>query len=209
MPNWDADSPELDKNLRDVLDDVVRHAQQREPLTLAQIRQWHAAILIGLDLPDPAFAGNFRGDPSIDSLRDYEVWVPPNRGAPANRVAKQLADLEQAITASINQLDALVPTGEAPPDEDTLDAIIDLCAAVHAHWVRIHPFFDGNGRTARLLANWVALRYGLPPFVRLRPRPDGDQYAFAGHMAMALGVWEPTAEVFRDMLDLHMEEWES
>ena len=36
-----------------------------------------------------------------------------------------------------------------------------------SHWsfLRIHPFGDGNGRTARLLANYVLLRQGLPPVV--------------------------------------------
>ncbi len=36
-----------------------------------------------------------------------------------------------------------------------------------SHWsfLRIHPFGDGNGRTARLLANYALLRRGLPPIV--------------------------------------------
>lgn len=36
-----------------------------------------------------------------------------------------------------------------------------------SHWsfVRIHPFDDGNGRTARLLTNYVLLRKHLPPMV--------------------------------------------
>lgn len=36
-----------------------------------------------------------------------------------------------------------------------------------SHWsfLRIHPFDDGNGRTARLLANYVLLRNSLPPIV--------------------------------------------
>lgn len=31
--------------------------------------------------------------------------------------------------------------------------------------MRIHPFFDGNGRMARLLANFPVLRSGLPPII--------------------------------------------
>jgi hypothetical protein len=27
----------------------------------------------------------------------------------------------------------------------------------------IHPFGDGNGRTARLVADWILQRHGLPP----------------------------------------------
>jgi Fic family protein len=35
----------------------------------------------------------------------------------------------------------------------------------HAWLVAIHPFADGNGRTARLLMNLVLLRAGYPPVV--------------------------------------------
>lgn len=41
------------------------------------------------------------------------------------------------------------------------------------------------------------MRYGLPPFVRLRPRPDGG-YGAACSKAME-GDWTPTAQVFRRM----------
>lgn len=42
-----------------------------------------------------------------------------------------------------------------------------LAAYVRAHmgFVRIHPFFDGNGRLARLLANIPVLRNGHPPLL--------------------------------------------
>ena len=73
-----------------------------------------------------------------------------------------------------------------------------LCLG-HAEWVRIHPFANGNGRTAQLWANNIALRYGVPPFIRLRPRPNSG-YAAAGDKAMQ-GDWKPTAVVFRRLLD--------
>lgn len=38
-------------------------------------------------------------------------------------------------------------------------------AKVHMAFVHIHPFWDGNGRLARLLANVVLLKAGLPPVV--------------------------------------------
>jgi hypothetical protein len=67
----------------------------------------------------------------------------------------------------------MLPTGQEP-DADQLAAVIDLCARVHAEWVRIHPFANGNGRTAHLWANCILMRYGLPPFIRFRPRPNFD-----------------------------------
>ena len=38
-------------------------------------------------------------------------------------------------------------------------------ARIHAGFVSIHPFWDGNGRLARLLANVPLLNAGLPPLV--------------------------------------------
>ena len=42
-------------------------------------------------------------------------------------------------------------------------AALDVYLWCHASFVRIHPFFDGNGRIARLLANLPVLRGGHPP----------------------------------------------
>ena len=36
---------------------------------------------------------------------------------------------------------------------------------LHITFVRIHPFFDGNGRLARLVANFPVLMAGLPPII--------------------------------------------
>jgi len=38
-------------------------------------------------------------------------------------------------------------------------------ALLHGEFVKIHPFIDGNGRTARLLLNLVLMANGYPPIV--------------------------------------------
>ena len=42
---------------------------------------------------------------------------------------------------------------------------IIVAALLHAEFVKIHPFIDGNGRTARLLMNFEAMRNGYPPII--------------------------------------------
>jgi len=42
---------------------------------------------------------------------------------------------------------------------------IELAAYIHHELVKIHPFVDGNGRTARLLMNLILMREGYPPIV--------------------------------------------
>lgn len=39
---------------------------------------------------------------------------------------------------------------------------IELSALFHAEFVRIHPFMDGNGRTARILSNYLLIQNELP-----------------------------------------------
>jgi Fic family protein len=40
-----------------------------------------------------------------------------------------------------------------------------LAADMHYKFVRIHPFDDGNGRTARLIMNYILLKHDLPPAI--------------------------------------------
>ncbi len=45
------------------------------------------------------------------------------------------------------------------------DNAIEFAALAHYELVRIHPFFDGNGRTSRLLMNLILFRDGYPPTI--------------------------------------------
>ena len=135
--------------------------------------------MAGLKVPDKKYVGRFRGEPGLETTR---VWVGGYEGAPPERVASELAAFEQTLQRAVAALDARYPRAEAI-DTDGLAAVIDLCAWAHAEWVRIHPFANGNGRTARIWANALLMRYGLPPAIRLRPRPDGG-YGDAGAAAM-------------------------
>jgi Fic family protein len=48
--------------------------------------------------------------------------------------------------------------------EENKDKIhpVELSAEMHERLVTIHPFIDGNGRTARLLMNLILLQNGFP-----------------------------------------------
>ena len=49
------------------------------------------------------------------------------------------------------------------------DEAVTAYADLHASFVWIHPFFDGNGRMARLLANLPVLKAAFPPIVISKP----------------------------------------
>ncbi len=190
-PDWDADSPQLRSNLRQVLHGIRADMLARQRPTLAWARKWHAGCMAGLQVPKPAHVGRFRGEPGLKTCRVDVQGMPGT--APA-KLAAELKRYEQRLRRAVAALDARYPSNETL-DEDGLAATIDLAAWAHAEWVRMHPFANGNGRTARLWANGLLMRYGLPPVPRLRPRPDGA-YAAAGRAAMAgttANNWQATA----------------
>lgn len=166
LPNWDEDSPQLRKNLSQVLEEIVLEARQRKAPTADLARRWQALFMKDLTVPDQRYVGGFRGEPGLEDVR---VRIGSYYGADAADVAQELKQFESRLGELVSEMDAMLPAGQEP-DADQLAAIIDLCAWAHAEWVRIHPFANGNGRTARLWANYLAMRYGLPPFIRLRPR---------------------------------------
>ena len=193
MADWDDDSPQLRRNLDKVRIDLQESARRRDKPVVELARQWHRDTMAGLKVPKPEYVGRFRGEPGAQ----VPVYIGAAVGVPHAHVEAQLKDFERRLQAIVVALDRRYPAG-AGLDEDGVAAVTDLAGWAHAEWVRIHPFANGNGRTARMWANCVLVRYGLPPVVRLRPRPDAG-YRAAGARAMA-GDWEPMARLIRRML---------
>lgn len=81
---------------------------------------------------------------------------------------------------------------------------IERAALLHGEFVRIHPFIDGNGRTARLLMNLELMRSGFPAAVipleaRLRYYESLDAAHVSGDYAMFTAL---VAECTEQSLDL-------
>lgn len=169
-------------------------------------QQWHREYYAGVRLPVPYYAGEFRDtDQSFPQLMGYEVGVGSSPGVASALVPSELDRFLVGVEAAIGNLDAAIPAG-APYgtlSAPQLEAILRLAAIVHGEWVRIHPFANGNGRTARVWANWVASRYGLPAFVTLKPRPAGTAYGGAALDSMR-GDHLPMFAFFNQLLQDYM-----
>lgn len=190
MPKpWNDDPPgssaQIYSNIAGLLPTFQADAATRLTPTIALAQDWHRTIYSGVALPEPYYAGEIRdSDPNFPELYGYEVQVGSARGVPSRDVPAELTRLEQQIQTAVGVLDGAVPLGHLPPDDQVLQSVLTACAIVHGEWVRIHPFANGNGRTARLWATWIGMRYGLPPFIEIRPRPAGTAYVAAAAASM-------------------------
>lgn len=194
MPDWDGGSPELQSNLAKVSASIERDAAKRVIPKVATAKVWQKKIMAGLAVDKSVFVGRFRGEPGLERCG---VHVNHVYGAAPWDVAVELKAFETTLQRVVAGLDEKYPDADSL-DDDGLSAVIELAAWAHAEWLRIHPFANGNGKTAHVCANLLLMRYGLPPAVALRPRPDIG-YGAAGAAAMH-GQWRPTVNVFRQLV---------
>ncbi len=209
MPRaWNEDPPGSEQqilaNAAAALEEIAAGAGERREPVVAAAQEWHRRLYAGVELAVPYYAGEPRdSDPACPELVGYEVAVGRFRGVSSAQVPAALDDFEAKARRAVVALDEAIAPGAKPAQGTELSGVLSLCAVLHGEWVRIHPFANGNGRTARLWANWAALRYGLPPFVTIKPRP-GEPYGLAAVASMS-GNHAVTVAAFYEMLRLHLE----
>ena len=187
---WNADPPGYDQqlllNAERVLRSIVASSEQRDPPTVAMAQDWHRRLYDGVPLPVSYYAGEVRdSDDRFPELVSYEVSVGYLSGAPSAHVWPELTDFERRAQIGVSRIDAAIAVAAKPITPQQLGGVIAFCATMHGEWIRIHPFANGNGRTARLWTNWAAVRYGLPPFVAIKPRPGDPAYRQAAAASMS------------------------
>ena len=211
MPDpWNDDPPgserQIEANILALGPRFESDARRRPVPTIARAQDWHRTVYAGVQLPESYYAGEIRdSDPEFPELFGYEVQVGGRPGALSRDVLVELARLETRIQAACARLDAAIGVGDFPSDSEALRAVIVTCGNVHGEWVRIHPFANGNGRTARLWSLWIGLRYRLPPFIVVKPRPAGQLYADAAVASMR-GDHRLCTRVFEEMLRARLDQ---
>lgn len=125
-------------NHRDAIAYVEEIVQKGEPLTEWLIKNLHRLVLKGI-VDD--YAGVYR---------DQQVFIAGAKHTPpAPYLIKE--QMEQLIKWYDIEAQKLHP--------------VERGAMLHAIFVGIHPFIDGNGRTSRLLLNLELMKAGFPAVV--------------------------------------------
>lgn len=117
---------------------VEELVKKKEPLSEWDIKSIHQLILKNINDKN---AGIYR---SINVVISGANHVPPN----FLQVQAKMSELIRWYMNEGRQLHS-----------------VERAARVHADFVKIHPFVDGNGRTSRLLMNLELMKDGFPPVV--------------------------------------------
>lgn len=110
-------------------------AEKNELFNERTLKDIHALVLRGID---PENAGKFR---------TVNVRIAGSRHIPADALKVQ-----ELMDDYFNFYES---------QKNTLHPVL-LSASLHEKLVAIHPFIDGNGRTARLIMNLILLQHGFP-----------------------------------------------
>lgn len=144
-------------------------ASRSRGFTLTELREIHRRVVDPVwQLFRPADLDR-RDGPGEFRHRDIEPLRPGFRPPAWTDVAPRVSDWLRRADQAGDDLASARPH------------VIEEFAELHAEFERIHPFPDGNGRTGRLVLNFLLVRYGYPPAV-IHKR-DRDRYLDALHRA--------------------------
>ncbi len=140
FPGRERDEAEV-RHYFDALGHVERLGRESGRLTEKEVRAIHGLVMTGKPRPTA-----YRDGQNVirDSRTQRIVYMPPE--------AKDVPGLMRDLVSWVN---AALAEGELP--------VPAAAALAHYQFATIHPYFDGNGRTARLLTTLILHRsgYGL------------------------------------------------
>ena len=161
---WDPDLPanqtKIQSNYDRLLVDVVNIGRAGIRPTDALVRDWHRSSLRGVRVSQTEVAGGYRGEGSVGT--PLFVCINGVRGVPGAHPAVVATLVTRFFTELHRRLDDLDARRKSGETLAQLYADVVMTAAwAHGEWVRIHPFADHNGSTARLMTITIGLLYGV------------------------------------------------
>jgi cell filamentation protein len=88
---------------------------------------------------------------------------------------------------------------EIPTKVENYEDLIRIVAPIHAELLFIHPFREGNGRTARLFADLMALKFGFDTFHFERITDTKMPEYIKGVQSAAEKDYKPMKDLFKKL----------
>ena len=126
---------------------VIEQANKKEPISLNLIQQIGALILKRTGSVYETVFGEI--DASKGAFRKGNVTAGDTYFPNYDEIERLMNTLVSTINQKMNQ-------------QLSVEEKINLSFDAHFNMVSIHPFYDGNGRSSRLLMNYIQQYYKLP-----------------------------------------------
>lgn len=159
---------------------IVGIVKEDRPITENFIRELHKLIL---KEPYEVDAITPDGKPTKRRIKIGQYKIVPNHVKTKTGEIFRFATPEETPS----KMSDLIDWYRKETAESTANPIL-IASEFHYKFIRIHPFDDGNGRTARILMNFILLRNEYPPVVI--KTEDKENYFNALRQADA-GILEP------------------
>lgn len=135
---------------------VRRYAHSHKPINIQTINRIHAEIFKDAW---PEIAGEYRTE-NVEIT--HSKHLPPHYSRISEQMSRFGAELEKSLEdCELVEGFILDINNESKERLDAIGKILNLAARVHHMITWIHPYREGNGRTARLAGNLVLERYGI------------------------------------------------
>ncbi|MCU0447745.1 MAG: Fic family protein [Microscillaceae bacterium] len=155
------------------LDDIIK---KNRPITETFIRELNKLLL---GEPEYKSAKTPEGQPTQRLITPGQYKTTPNHVLTATGEMFYFATPEET-PAKMNDL---VDWLRLMNDDKDIPSVV-TAALLHYKFIRIHPFDDGNGRTARILMNLILMSKGyLPVIIKSQPKEKKDEYYTALRIA--------------------------
>lgn len=153
---------------------VIGEVAVDQRLTVVDLREWHRRWL-----------GNVYG------------WAGKERSVNIGKEGFQFAAAGQ-IPKLMDRFDKETLAVYTPCAGMAVESLVEAISVVHVEFVLIHPFREGNGRLARLLATVMALQAGKPAldFSSL----DRERAGYVAAIQAGLSDYGPMRALFRQVL---------
>ncbi len=148
----------------EVIAEILKIGKGEVRLSEKRIKDIHNGIMHEEDAEKKKNIGKWKTEPNYIFNYKNEKF----EFAPPAEVPEKMHELLNKTNAAI---DAITQHKKDAPHPVT------VALQFHLDYVIIHPFYDGNGRTARILTNLLLIAFGYPPFwVKTNERGIYNQY---------------------------------
>ncbi|MCX6810855.1 MAG: Fic family protein [Candidatus Berkelbacteria bacterium] len=166
---------------------VRRYAKSNKVIDVSTIRLVHKEIWRDVW---PEIAGEYR----IENLEisGSSLQLPHFKDVP-KLMEKMDIEFAKKISKTGDECRGVIADFGEINDEliNCIDKVVSLSTWVHHKITFIHPFREGNGRTARLIANLILERYGLVGISVKVERENKDAYIQALSQIDKMADYEP------------------